>query len=53
MHNEKETDKVAVCGGIVLLNLLWSVLKRWQIEQFSDDICETLDAAIAGRQPEG
>lgn len=43
---------LAVCGGIVLLNLLWSVLKRRQIEQFSDDICETLDAAIAGRQPE-
>ena len=42
----------AVCGGIVLLNLLWSALKRQQIEQFSDDLCETLDAAIAGRQPE-
>ena len=43
---------LAVCGGIVLLNFLWSALKRRQIEQFSDDICETLDAAIAGRQPE-
>ena len=39
---------LAVCGGIVLLNLLWSVLKRRQIEQFSDDICETLDAAYCG-----
>lgn len=43
---------LAICGGIIFLNLLWSVLKRRQIEQFSDDLCETLDAAIAGRQPE-
>lgn len=43
---------LAICGGIAFLNLLWSALKRRQIEQFSDDLCETLDAAIAGRQPE-
>lgn len=43
---------LSVCGGIVLLNVLWSILKRKQIEQFSDDVCVTLDAAIAGRQPE-
>ena len=43
---------LCVCGGIVFLNLLWSVLKKQQIQQFSDDLCETLDAALSGRQPE-
>lgn len=43
---------LAVCGGIIILNLLWSILKRQQINGFSDDVCETLDAVIAGRQPE-
>lgn len=43
---------LAVCGGIIILNLLWAILKRQQINGFSDDVCETLDAVIAGRQPE-
>lgn len=43
---------LAVCGGILLLALLWIMAKQWQIRQFADDICETLDAAIADRQPE-
>lgn len=43
---------LAVCGGIIILNLLWVILKRQQINGFSDDVCETLDAVIAGRQPE-
>lgn len=43
---------LSVCGGIVFLNFLWSMIKKWQVQQFSDDLCETLDAAIAGRQPE-
>lgn len=43
---------LAVCGGIVLLTLLWAARKQRQINQFADDVCETLDAAIAGREPE-
>lgn len=43
---------LTVCGGIIILNLLWTILKRQQVNGFSDDVCETLDAAIAGRQPE-
>lgn len=43
---------LAVCGGIVLLTFLWAARKQRQINQFADDVCETLDAAIAGREPE-
>ena len=43
---------LAACGGIIILNLLWFILKRQQINGFSDDVCETLDAVIVGRQPE-
>lgn len=43
---------LAVCGGIIIINFLWSILKRQQINGFSDDVCETLDAVIAGHQPE-
>lgn len=42
---------LAVCAGIFLLAGLWAALQRYQIGQFADDVCETLDAAIAGRQP--
>lgn len=42
----------AMCGGIVFLAALWGCVQRWQIRQFADDVCETLDAAIADRQPE-
>lgn len=43
---------LAVCAGIFLTAGLWSALQRYQIRQFADDICETFDAVIAGRQPE-
>ena len=43
---------LAICGGFLLLALLWIMARQWQIRQFADDICETLDAAIADRQPE-
>lgn len=43
---------LAVCIGIFLLVGSWAALQRRQIVRFADDICETVDAAIAGRQPE-
>lgn len=43
---------LAVCGGIFLVACLWIVFQRRQIGLFADDVCETIDAAIAGRQPE-
>ena len=42
---------LAVCAGIFLVAGLWGVLQRYQIGQFADDVCETIDAVIAGRQP--
>ncbi len=43
---------LVLCGGIVLLAALWALCRQRQIRQFADDICETLDAAMADRQPE-
>ena len=43
---------LVVCGGIFVLAGLWITLQRRQISRFADDVCETLDAAISGRQPE-
>lgn len=43
---------LAVCIGIFLLVGSWAALQRRQIVRFADDICETVDAAIAGHQPE-
>lgn len=43
---------LAVCGGIFVLAGLWITLQRRQVGRFADDVCETLDAAISGRQPE-
>ena len=43
---------LAVCGGIFLVAGIWAAFWRWQVSCFADDVCETIDAAIAGRQPE-
>ena len=43
---------MAIYFGIVAAAGLWMALQRRLIEQFADDVCETLDAAIAGHQPE-
>ncbi len=43
---------LAVCAGFILLAGSWAALQRHQIVRFADNICETVDAAIAGRQPE-
>ena len=43
---------LALCGSICLAALLWAGLQRRQASLFADDLCETLDALIAGREPE-
>ncbi|MCI8390596.1 MAG: HAMP domain-containing histidine kinase [Roseburia sp.] len=43
---------LAVGAGSFLTAGLWAIWQRYQIGKFADDICETIDAAIAGRQPE-
>lgn len=43
---------LAVSVGIFLLAGLWTWLQQRQIFHFADDICDTLDVLIAGRQPE-
>ncbi|MBS6397328.1 MAG: HAMP domain-containing histidine kinase [Clostridiales bacterium] len=43
---------LAVSVGIFLLAGLWIWLQQRQIFHFADDICDTLDALIAGRQPD-
>lgn len=43
---------LAVCSGIFVVAGLWVVLQRRQINRFADDVCETIDAAVADRQPE-
>lgn len=43
---------LALCAGIFVMAGLCTALQRYQIRQFADDVCETLDAAIAGRRPE-
>lgn len=42
---------LTVCCGNFLVAGLWGVFQRWQINSFSDVVCETIDAAIADRQP--
>lgn len=41
---------LAVCCGVFLLAGLWAVFQRWQINGFADDVCNTIDAAIAGQE---
>lgn len=43
---------LAATAGIFLLALLWIWLQRRQIFRFADELCDALDAMIAGRQPE-
>ena len=43
---------LAVTGGIFVLSGLWIWFQQRQIFQFADEICDTLDALISGRQPE-
>ena len=43
---------LAVAGGIFVLAGLWIWFQQTQIFHFADEICDTLDALISGRQPE-
>ena len=43
---------LAVAGGIFVLAGLWIWFWQKQIFHFADEICDTLDALISGRQPE-
>ena len=43
---------LAVTGGIFALAGLWIWVWQRQIFHFADEICDTLDALISGRQPE-
>lgn len=43
---------LAVCGGIMLISVLWVCFQRWQITRFADEVCETIDAAMADHPPE-
>jgi len=43
---------LAVTGGIFVLAGLWIWFWQKQIFHFADEICDTLDALISGRQPE-
>ncbi|MCI8696766.1 MAG: HAMP domain-containing histidine kinase, partial [Lachnospiraceae bacterium] len=43
---------LAVTGGIFALAGLWIWVWQRQIFRFADEICDTLDALISGRQPE-
>lgn len=43
---------LAVTGGIFVLAGLWIWFWQRQIFHFADEICDTLDALISGRQPE-
>ena len=43
----------ACCAGIFALAALWAWVQRRRTEKFADELCATLDALIAGRQPEG
>ena len=43
---------LAVCAGIFLAAGFWCALQRYQIEKFADDVCETIDAAMADRRPQ-
>lgn len=42
---------LGVCAGFMLLTGLWAAGKKRQIDSFAEEVCETLDEAIAGRQP--
>ena len=44
---------LALCAAIYAVVGLWAWYQRRQVVLFADDLCETLDALISGRRPEG
>ena len=41
-----------LCAAIFAVVGLWAWYQRRQVSLFADDLCETLDALLSGRQPE-
>lgn len=41
-----------VCAAVILLTALWDSVKKRQAADFANEICETLDALMEGREPE-
>ena len=44
---------LGLCGGLYAVVIFWAWYQRRQVIVFADDICQTLDALMSGRQPEG
>lgn len=43
---------LGLCAAIYAVVGLWAWYQRRQVSLFADDLCETLDALLSGRQPE-
>ena len=43
---------LGLCAAIFAVVGLWTWYQRRQVSLFADDLCETLDALLSGRQPE-
>ena len=43
---------LVLCAAIFAVVGLWAWYQRRQVSLFADDLCETLDALLSGRQPE-
>lgn len=43
---------LGLCAAIFAVVGLWARYQRRQVSLFADDLCETLDALLSGRQPE-
>lgn len=43
---------LGLCAAIFAVVGLWAWYQRRQVSLFADDLCETLDALLSGRQPE-
>ena len=43
---------LGLCAAIFAVVGLWGWYQRRQVSLFADDLCETLDALLSGRQPE-
>lgn len=43
---------LASAAGLAVLAVLWIWLQRLQLFQFADEVCDTLNALMAGRQPQ-
>ena len=40
------------CSAAILATTLWALWQRQLLSDFSNDICETVDALMEGREPE-